>query len=1001
MNNIAYEISKAIKEQKWVYIEYEHPSEEDSKFWIAIKDINPKTKVFNATFFNYAKEEQIIESGYVSFDKINYAECIDGTTYELGDDVYDKIESHINELEWLEYDRFNINIINYLIDCAKYDHDPFQRDKSLISGVDIHVLEETGEYPLDYIQFNEMINRIKEQRNNKRNTVSFSFSELVINVLSIYVKGGLFVVAYRRVNFDPDKKILKIEPNIRINQSFLIGETKYSLRNYLDVDAEEFQSNFSSNTEYYKNILKESLKPPNEVLDTKPYLMDISRKPSVNYELELSSIVDMKENNDLNVPMKAFFGDMSIRHLGKKDYNIYLLDERVNIDQLRVIHNALKNPITYVQGPPGTGKTQTIVNVILSAYYNNKTVLISSNNNKPIDGIYKKMNQLTYGSRKIDLPLIRLGNREIVAESLKNIKILYDNYKDQVIYEDTLQRQLSKKTLEHEKLNDLLSRYERRIEYRNQLDTLNALKTRMEAVENANLSLIDAQILKIKQDSEALGEITDQQAHDLLHDEDLEMLKWLYYSSIASIKRLTEPKYEPLHDILNITNEEDKVTQFNKYLKDDKNLSNFLRVFPFIATTNQSAVRLGSARPHFDLVIIDEAGQCAITNSLLPMLRGDRLLLVGDENQLEPVIVLDPNINAKLMKQYGIQDNYNYMNNSILKLMQSVDFVSKYILMRFHYRSHKKIIDFSNKKYYQNQLIIETKMKDDNALYFVDVKSGSYNPQKNTALNEIDAIINIIQTQKYKDVGVITPFRNQAALIEENCRANGLENIDIGTIHTFQGDEKDIIFISTSITPQSGEKTYDWIKHNRELINVATTRPKEKLFIIGDYEEILKRSSEGDDYMNLVDYVKTNGINDIIPNPDEQYRVLIDGRKRINSYNETDFLETIAHFMTTDRRYKVIPKVKVSSALKFVDVEDKEYFLMAEFDFILENIMTGLPELVIELNGPEHYSDPVVKARDERKKRICDLNGISILKIKNEYIREYEYVRSAVIKILG
>lgn len=1001
MNNKAYEISRAIKEQKWLYIEYEHPSEEDSKFWIAIKDINPRTKVFNATFFNYAKENQIIESGYVSFDKIKYAECIDGTTYELADEIYEKIDNDINELEWLEYDRFNINIINYLIDCAKYDQDPFQRDKSLITGVDTHVLEETGEYELDHMQFGEMISRIKEQRSNRNNSVSFSFNELVINVASIYVSKGLFVVAYRRVNFNPDKKILKIEPNVRINQSFLIGETKYSLRTYLDIDAEEFQTNFSNDIEYYLNLLKESLQQPREVLDTKPYLMDVSRKPSVNYELELSSIIEMKENNDLNVPMKAFFGDMSIRHLGKKDYNIYLLDERVNIDQLRVIHNALKNPITYVQGPPGTGKTQTIVNVILSAYYNDKTVLVSSNNNKPIDGIYKKMSQLSYGSRKIELPLIRLGNREIVAESIKIIKQLYNNYKDQVIYEDTLKRQLTKKTIEHEKLNDLLSRYEKRIEYNNQLETLTALREKMLLIENSNISLIEAQIVKIKQDIETIGTITDQEAHDLLHDEDMEMLRWLYYSSIASIKRLSEPKYKTLHEILDIIDEEDRVTQFNKYLKDDKNLSSFLKVFPFIATTNQSAVRLGSARPHFDLVIIDEAGQCSITNSLLPMLRGDRLLLVGDQNQLEPVIVLDPNINARLMRQYSIQDNYNYMNNSILKLMQSVDFVSKYILMRFHYRSHKKIIDFSNKKYYQNQLIIETKMKDDNALYFVDVKSGKYNPKKNTALNEIDAIIKIIKNQNYKDVGIITPFRNQASLIEENCKANGLENIDIGTIHTFQGDEKDIIFISTAITPQSADKTYDWIKLNRELINVATTRPKEKLFIVGDYQEILKRSSGDDDYLNLVDYVKSNGINDILPNPDEQYRVLIDGRKKINTHNETDFLETIAHFMTTDKRYKVVSKVKVSSALLFTDEEDKDYFQRAEFDFILENVITELPELVIELDGPEHYIDPAVKARDRRKKRICDLNGIYILRIKNENIREYEFVRNAVLKILG
>ena len=54
---------------------------------------------------------------------------------------------------------------------------------------------------------------------------------------------------------------------------------------------------------------------------------------------------------------------------------------------MRVLYNAMKYPVTYVQGPPGTGKTQTIINVVLSAFYNNKTMLICSSNNKPVDGI--------------------------------------------------------------------------------------------------------------------------------------------------------------------------------------------------------------------------------------------------------------------------------------------------------------------------------------------------------------------------------------------------------------------------------------------------------------------------------------------------------------------------------------------------------------------------------------------------------------------------------------
>src|SRR5690606_20786900 len=88
----------------------------------------------------------------------------------------------------------------------------------------------------------------------------------------------------------------------------------------------------------------------------------------------------------------------------RKEPYIVLYDNNVNIDQLRTIYNSLKYPITYVQGPPGTGKTQTILNIIVNSLTNNKTLLISSNNNIPIDGIKDKMSIGKYRNKDILLP---------------------------------------------------------------------------------------------------------------------------------------------------------------------------------------------------------------------------------------------------------------------------------------------------------------------------------------------------------------------------------------------------------------------------------------------------------------------------------------------------------------------------------------------------------------------------------------------------------------------
>ena len=51
-----------------------------------------------------------------------------------------------------------------------------------------------------------------------------------------------------------------------------------------------------------------------------------------------------------------------------------------------------------------------------------------------------------------------------------------------------------------------------------------------------------------------------------------------------------------------------------------------------------------------------------------------------------------------------------------------------------------------------------------------------------------------------------------------------MDHVVCGTVHAFQGDEKDIILFSTAITDQTQKTTYEWLKNNKELINVATSR---------------------------------------------------------------------------------------------------------------------------------------------------------------------------------
>lgn len=205
-------------------------------------------------------------------------------------------------------------------------------------------------------------------------------------------------------------------------------------------------------------------------------------------------------------------------------------------------------------------------------------------------------------------------------------------------------------------------------------------------------------------------------------------------------------------------------------------------------------------------------------------------MLVGDPQQLSPVILLHPADNERLKKIYSVTEEYDYIKNSIYKTYLACDAVSEEILLSHHYRCNEKIIAFNNQKYYNNKLVINSQSQADTPLIFKNIAGNTTN-YKNTAPREAEEIIEFIKDNPDKSIGVITPFTNQKELIHAMLQENGTKDVPCGTVHAFQGDEKDVVLFSLALTEQTGQGTYDWLKNNKELINVATSRAKEQLVI--------------------------------------------------------------------------------------------------------------------------------------------------------------------------
>ncbi|MEA5037992.1 ATP-dependent RecD-like DNA helicase [bioreactor metagenome] len=939
---------------------------------------------------------------HLQIDNIQSSSIINGSYYPVNTELIDDMEITPSKYESLFHNTANLKILNYLSDCNKLDSVPYTTDYILLKYLDDDKLTPEG-YNLTKEQFSNVVKTfsyaIDEEKAKEGRINNIKIRQIGMNILSIHTNRGIYVLAYRPLYFDVANHRFIPDPDITLCKEYVIGadesgKYKESIRRYIDMADMPLLDDFSANIEQIKNLIA-SYNPHVSLVDDRPHLVAIGNESKIDLEKEYSGILNMYANEEtITYPIKAFFGDLQTRTKHRKEYQIQLIDKKVNLDQLLAIHTAMRYPLAYIQGPPGSGKTTTIKNTIITAFFDERKVLFTSYNNKPIDNVFHSLKNLKYNDKIIPFPIIRLGNNELVEKSLDYIRDLYNKTKNIQIYDRTLQKNRYEEGERTKRLSDLLKRYDEILDLEDRKQTIETLLDSSKVPSFTN-NLRNRQLHDISNDLQKLGNVTTDDVLSLVPDEDEQFRKYLYYTSVKYIQRLSEPKYDDLRAIVESTSG-NRVSKFNKYLADELKFTKFLRIFPIVLTTCISAQKLGLPKPYFDMTIMDEASQCNTAVALVPILRGRSLMLVGDPQQLRPVILVDETTNDILKIKYRVSDNYDYIENSIYKTYMACDPVSDEILLRKHYRCHKKIIGFNNRKYYNNQLKIESSVESDHPLVFIDIP-GETTDYKNTAPDEVDAIITYIKTHPQEDIGVVTPFVNQKEQIKQKLEANGIYGVTCGTVHAFQGDEKSTILFSPALTDQTRSGTYDWLKNNDELINVATSRAKTSLVIIGDKERIdfLHGNSHEDDFHDLVEYTTRNG-DYVVGQKAATSRAF--GVKPFSSKTETAFLETLNHALdnirTAGHKYSVKTEISLAHVFsqnysEICNLEDRR------FDFVVykKRVADEIPVLAIELNGREHYENPVSMRRDAQKKKICEDHGLELISVDNSYARRYNYIK--------
>ena len=1005
MNPIARDIFRAIHEGKWLSIEYRNKDDQITKYWIGIRDLNSIKRTLSVDGLHLG-QYTVAELNHIRIEGILSSKVIEGSYYPVNKELVQDIYENPKKYAALFEHTANLKILTYLEMCSRMDTVPYLSDFALIRYMDREQMQ--GEcYALSEEQFQAIVRNFQYHADKTEQTGgALHIRQLAMNVLSIHTARGLYVMAYRKLHLDVKHRELKPDEEITICTEFTLDGGQQSIRRFLDAEEYELLEHFERNQERIKDCILRHLPGRGEAIDDMPYIIGLRMDIPLDLHKEYGSIMKLYQKGEVPVPLKAFFGDLLERSRKTGAYPIALIHPRINMDQLLAIHNAMKYPVAYIQGPPGTGKTNTIINTIVTAFFNERTVLFASYNNHPINGVYEKLSQMKYRGKTIPFPILRLGNHEKVKEALVTIGKLYDSVKNVKVFEGTLDRNKDDRKKRARRLSELLKRYEELLDLKERQETMerlvdyerkNGLSAQMLPFE-ADLS--GRQRRQLEKKMTQAGTVSEEEAIALLDDDTEELKKYLYYTSARYIQKINSPRNAGLREILEMEDEEKRVDAFSKYLSKKENIARLQKIFPVIATTCISAHRLGEPEPMFDMVIMDEASQCNTAVSLVPVVRGESLMLVGDPQQLNPVILLSEAVNEKLKKRYSVADEYDYRKNSIYKTYLACDAVSDEILLHNHYRCHKSIIEFNNRKYYNSKLKIKSESVGNEPLSYVDM-TDAFADYKNTAPAEAREIARYAAEHRDKSIGVITPFVNQKKLIEEELKRAGVTGVTCGTVHAFQGDEKDVVLFSTAITDQTQAGTYEWLKNNKELINVATSRAKEQLILLSSARNLDRlHTSEGDDDLyELAAYVRSNGKTTVTP---KQANSRALGVKPYSSATEEAFLKNLTHALEniwmTQSRYAVHKEVPISHV--FTENETgSDLFYNGRFDFVVyeKQGRQEFPILAIELDGKEHFEDEVVKKRDKKKNEICKAHDLQIIRVENSYARRYNHMKEILL----
>ena len=319
----------------------------------------------------------------------------------------------------------------------------------------------------------------------------------------------------------------------------------------------------------------------------------------------------------------------------------------------------------------------------------------------------------------------------------------------------------------------------------------------------------------------------------------------------------------------------------------------------WIMPLNKVFDTLNPVENKFDIVIVDEASQSDIS-SLILLYMAKKIIVVGDDKQVSPsdVGVNIDKINMfrrKYIKGNVANDDLYGVRASLYSIVSTT---FQPISLREHFRSVPEIIEYSNKTSYNNQIL--TLRDSSSSILKPAIVEYKVDGKRENKVNKVETetIVNLIEAclsmEEYKNssFGIISLLGDEQAELIQNLIVKRISAVDIenhkilcGNPASFQGDERDVIFISL-VDSSEENKTLRLVGDGiegatRKRYNVAVSRAKDQLWIVHSIDK--NNLKEGDlrkELFEYIDSVKENTFEKTI----DEHRVISEFENEIIKY---------------------------------------------------------------------------------------------------------------------